>query len=116
MLMPKATVHEDRLTPPDERQIWLAWQIFAVKTIAKAQTMGELPDEHLRLCALGPDRAHVGATAFRCQFVHCSVLIDMIVCLQQSSLVCVFRLIRNKLARSEVEAQLVHKRAIVLGI
>lgn len=46
--MPKTTVHKDHELVPWENNVWLAWEVFPVKSEAVAEGMEGLPNPNFR--------------------------------------------------------------------
>jgi len=63
MLVPEASVDKNDLHASGKNQVWLAWQVFAMKPEAVAEFVNRGPDGHFRLRATRAYRRHVGATA-----------------------------------------------------
>ena len=65
MLVPKATMDKDHLTPAREYHIRIARQILSMEAKPEAERMSESSDSHLWLHALALDRSHVGTALLR---------------------------------------------------
>jgi hypothetical protein len=63
MLVPEASVHEDRFLPSPKDQIRFSWKIARVKPVTVAHCVSEMPDEQLWLRVLAPDTPHVFGAA-----------------------------------------------------
>lgn len=70
MLMPKTAMYEDYCTPPQEYEIRLPRKVFSVQPVSVPKMVSEPPHKHLGFCIAASNARHVGATAFRGQFVH----------------------------------------------
>jgi hypothetical protein len=70
MLVPEASMHEDRFFPAPKNQIGFSWKIARVKPVAVTHCMNEMPDEHLRLRILAADTPHIFGAARRCKTIH----------------------------------------------
>lgn len=70
MLMPEASVHEDRGASAWENYIGIAGQVFPVKPVTVACLMQEPPDFDFRLRALRLDGAHNRAPLLGVEYVH----------------------------------------------
>lgn len=68
--MPKAAVDENSPLPAEEGQIGCAGEVFSMKPITVAKTVGQASNDHFRFHAVTSDRAHIGATTFGTQLVH----------------------------------------------
>src|SRR5262249_1680259 len=65
MPVPEAAAHVDNLPEARKNKVWAPRQIPGVDPVTVPQAENELPDEHLWLCILRPDRRHVAASLFR---------------------------------------------------
>jgi hypothetical protein len=63
MLVPEASMHEDRLLPSPKDEIRFSWKIARVKPVTEAHGVNETPDEQLWLRVLAPDTPHVFGAA-----------------------------------------------------
>lgn len=68
--MPKATMYEDYCAPPREHKIRLPRKIFSVQAVSIPKTVSKPTYKHFGLCTAASNARHIGATAFRGQFVH----------------------------------------------
>jgi len=58
MAMPKATMHENRLTSRGKDKVWGAWQIAAVKTVSVTESVHQTANPHLWLGIPRADARH----------------------------------------------------------
>lgn len=70
MLMPKATVHENRQTQSWKNQVGAAGEIAPMKSEAIAVGVCDAPYPKFRLGVLGADPGHIGASLFRSEPFH----------------------------------------------
>ena len=70
VLMPEASMHENNLPPPDEDQIGLAGQVFAVQAKSIPQPMGEFADDQFRFGVFRPHPLHDPAAFFPGENIH----------------------------------------------
>jgi hypothetical protein len=70
MLMPKASMNEDYLTPPYKNQVRLTGKIAAMQPVTVSQSINRSADCHLGLHAGTANAPHIGAPALTVELIH----------------------------------------------
>lgn len=63
VLMPEASLHEDRLAQPGQHKVWRARKIATMEPESKAERVDHSPDHFLWHCVALADSPHVGAAS-----------------------------------------------------
>jgi hypothetical protein len=65
MPVPETAAHIDDLPEAWKNHVWTSWEIPGMEAVPVSEAENELPDKHLGLCVLRPDRRHVALPLFR---------------------------------------------------